>query len=361
MRKLLPVLVPLINPNESDASLITLAVIEGQQVETGALLAVFETTKTTADLTAERAGYVLGLDFKEGELVHAGDRFCYLSDIPDAALPVEEESPAAPARTALDQEGLRITQPALAMIQELGVSLNQLPQDTLITEKLIRELFSPAAKKIDPTALAIYGGGGHAKSLIELIQAEGKYHVAGILDDHLTPGSKMFGMPVLGGGEALLRLKMQGIGMVINAVGGIGDIVPRLRIYEKIKAAGLTIPNLVHPRAYVEKSARLVGGEQIFFNAYVGSDVLVGFGCIVNTGAILSHDCILGEYVNISPGAILAGAVQVGERCLVGMGVTINLGVKIGNGARIGNSAVIKADVPENGIVRAGAIWPAHE
>jgi len=40
------------------------------------------------------------------------------------------------------------------------------------------------------------------------------------------------------------------------------------------------------------------------------------------------------------------------------MGATINLGVSIGAGARVGNSAVVKADVPENGIVRAGAIWP---
>jgi acetyltransferase-like isoleucine patch superfamily enzyme len=43
------------------------------------------------------------------------------------------------------------------------------------------------------------------------------------------------------------------------------------------------------------------------------------------------------------------------------MGVTINLGVKVGAGARIGNSAVVKADVPVNGIVRAGTIWPVPE
>jgi UDP-3-O-[3-hydroxymyristoyl] glucosamine N-acyltransferase len=40
------------------------------------------------------------------------------------------------------------------------------------------------------------------------------------------------------------------------------------------------------------------------------------------------------------------------------MGVTINLGVKIGRGVRIGNSAVVKADVPDGAIIRAGAIWP---
>ena len=82
------------------------------------------------------------------------------------------------------------------------------------------------------------------------------------------------------------------------------------------------------------------------------------FGCIINSGAIVSHDCLLGDYTNLSPGAILAGEVQVGAGALVGMGATLNLRVRIGAGARIGNSAVVKTDVPEKGIVRAGASWP---
>jgi acetyltransferase-like isoleucine patch superfamily enzyme len=40
------------------------------------------------------------------------------------------------------------------------------------------------------------------------------------------------------------------------------------------------------------------------------------------------------------------------------MGATINLQVSIGAGARIGNGATVKSDVPERGMVRAGAIWP---
>jgi sugar O-acyltransferase (sialic acid O-acetyltransferase NeuD family) len=354
MPELIPVLVPLINTNEADAVLVSLAVKEGQWVKTGALLAEFETTKAAADLCAEHAGYVLGLSHQEGDTLRAGEIFCYLSEKADAALPVEE---AAAAKEEAP-EGLRITQPALTLAQEFGISLVQLPRDTLITEKLIRELFLPAAKPINPKALVIYGGGGHAKALIELIDAAGLYQVEGVLDDHLPVGSKLFTVPVLGSGDLLLRLKAQGIGMVVNAVGGIGDITPRLRIYEHIAAAGLKVPSVIHPRAYIEKSARVADGAQVFFNAYIGSDTRTGFGCIINTGAILSHDCVLGDYVNVSPGAILAGAVTVGERTLIGMGVTINLGVKIGSGVRIGNSAVIKADVPDNSIVRAGAIWP---
>ena len=48
-------------------------------------------------------------------------------------------------------------------------------------------------------------------------------------------------------------------------------------------------------------------------HAYVGSEAHVGFGTIINTGAIVSHDCTLGDYANLSPGAILAGEVTVGD------------------------------------------------
>ena len=361
MSALFTVMVPLLNANESDSLLASLSISEGQWIKTGTVMAVFESTKSTFELTAEQDGFVLGLHSHEGDVLRAGERFCYLSEKAGAALPAEPETPSQKPEQDTTPEGLRITQPALALAQELGVDLSQLPQGALITEKTIQAMFSPAVDKLDPTALVIYGGGGHAKSLIELIQAVGKYKVVGILDDHLPVGSQVLEIPVLGGAEVLPRLKTQGCGQCINAVGGIGDITPRLQIYEKIKAAGLTVPSVIHPRAYIEKSAAMAGGQQVFFNAYVGSDVKVGFGCIINTGAILSHDCILGDYVNISPGAILAGAVQVGERTLIGMGVTINLGVKIGNGVRIGNSAVVKSDVPDNGIVRAGGLWPAAD
>ena len=246
------------------------------------------------------------------------------------------------------------------MARQLGIDLAALPTDQLITEGFIRARSKPLEVSGDSNTLIIYGGGGHAKSLIDLIRAEGKYTVAGILDDGIAAGTSVMNVPVLGGGELLPQLHQNGITKAINAVGGIGSITPRLAVYEKLKSAGFTCPTVIHPRAYIEPGAELGDGGQIFFNAYIGSEVKIGFGCIVNTGAIISHDCVLGDYVNISPGAILAGAVTVNARSLVGMGVTINLHVSVGADARVGNSAVVKADVPQNGIVRAGTIWPAE-
>jgi sugar O-acyltransferase (sialic acid O-acetyltransferase NeuD family) len=235
-----------------------------------------------------------------------------------------------------------------------------------VTESDVRELlaketgpdFIPSKTEFDPTAILIYGGGGHGKSLIDLLRALGVYRIAGLVDDGLEPGEIILGVPVLGGADILPELRSRGVRMAVNAVGGIGDVAVRVKVFQRLAEAGYTCPAVAHPSALIEPSAALSAGVQVFPLAYVGSDARIGFGTIVNTGSILSHDCILGDYVNISPGAILAGAVQVGSGALIGMGVTINLEVRIGGGARIGNGATVKADVPEKGIVRAGAIWP---
>ncbi|HVN54455.1 MAG TPA: NeuD/PglB/VioB family sugar acetyltransferase [Anaerolineaceae bacterium] len=362
----LPVRVPLLNPNEAEASLVALEVKEKQRVSRGDLLAVLETTKSTGELNAETDGYVAGLRARVGDVLHAGEVLCYLASSPEAEAPQPETPVDGPAVQNADVPGgLRITRPALALAQSAGLDLGRLPHGPLVTEKMVRQLLAPqeapvetGSPEFDPGRLVIYGGGGHGKSLIDLIRALGTYRIEGVVDDGIPAEESILSVPVLGGGECLPGLVSRGVRLAVNAVGGIGNIASRIKVFERLAQAGLACPTVVHPTALVEPSAVLAAGVQIFPHAYVGSSSQVGFGAIVNTGAIVSHDCSLGEFTNISPGAMLAGAVTVGERALIGMGVTINLEVKIGAGARVGNGATVKGDVPPGGVVRAGAIWP---
>jgi len=261
---------------------------------------------------------------------------------------------------------LRITQPALALARQHGIDLRRFSKEHLVTEKMVQDVLQlqppsqPALPQIQFTStdIVVYGGGGHGKSIIELVRSLGTYSVSGIVDDSITPGEKILEVPVLGGGDILPALKANGLSLAANAVGGIGNVPLRVRIFQRIAENGLICPELVHPSAKVERSARLSTGTQVMPLAYIGSEATIGFGVIVNTGAIVSHDCVLEDYVNISPGAILAGNVYVGREALIGMGVTVNLQVRIGHGARIGNGATIKAEVPDQGVVRAGSVWP---
>lgn len=362
--------IPLINPNEPEALVSAVHVKEGQQVSSGDLLCTLETTKSANDLESEADGFIAAVQFEPGQTARAGDLFCYLAPAPGWTPPAASRATNPADATAAGElpPGLRITQPAMALAQSAGLDLNSLPTGPLVTEKMIRARLeepllaadsTPLQGDFDPTAIVVYGGGGHGKALIDLLRVLGTYRIAGVIDDGLPDGSTVMGLPVLGGAERLAELYAQGIRLAVNAVGGIGRVDIRSKVFQKLAEAGFTCPTVIHPTAFVEASATLAAGVQVMPNAYVGSETQVGFGSLVNTGAIVSHDCRIGALANLSPGAILAGEVHVGNGCLIGMGANINLQVKIGAGARIGNGAVVKTDVPAHGIVRAGTIWPA--
>jgi sugar O-acyltransferase (sialic acid O-acetyltransferase NeuD family) len=352
--------IPLLNANERDAQLVDLNVQNGQAVKAGDVLYTLETTKSTAEVTAEEDGFIAGIQVGEGTQVSAGDLFGYLADSKDW-------KPATKAATESGNEigpaGLRITAPARALAEAEGIDLASLPVGPLVTEAMVRAQFPkadlPEPERLDDQNVVIYGGGGHGKSLIELVKAAGQYEVIGVIDDGLKPGEMILGIPVLGGGGKLAELYSEGIHLAVNAVGGIGDVRTRIKVFERIEGARFSNPSMAHPTAFIEASASLADGTQVFPFAYVGSDVRTGFGSIINTSAVVSHDCSLGAYVNIAPGAILAGGVQVGAGSLVGMGATVNLSVRVGEGCIVGNGATVKAEVPDGTMVRAGSIWPA--
>jgi sugar O-acyltransferase (sialic acid O-acetyltransferase NeuD family) len=362
-----PVIIPLLNPNESEVLLTALHIQEAQRVSQGDLLATLETTKSTAEIQAEASGFIVGLNWTEGQTIQSGEVLCYISENVDWSPPQAEIGHSRLDRSEIKPPtGVRITQPALDLARLLGIDLDRLPAGQLITESMVRDFMIPSESlhatlsedEFDPSAIIVYGGGGHGKTLIDLLRTLRVFRIIGILDDGIEAGQSIMGVPVLGGGEKLGDIHSQGVRQAVNAVGGIGDISIRMKVFQRLKESGFICPAVVHPRATIEPSASIAAGVQIFAHAYIGCEAQVSFGCIVNTAAVVSHDCILGEYANISPGALLAGEVEIGPQVLIGMGATINLQVKVGAGARIGNGATVKEDVPTRGIVRAGTIWP---
>lgn len=369
----IPVLIPLLNPNEPEANLISLRISEGQHVFAGEVLCTLETTKSAADVVAEGDGYVSSLKFSIGQIVRAGEVLCFLADSPPLIQPdrssTKDTSTTDPNKPKIPV-GLRITQPALDLAERVNFDLEQLPIGPLVTESVLstimqknieNSVFPTVNSEFDPQALVIYGGGGHGKMLIDLVRALGLYHIVGIVDDGLNTGEKVMGIPVIGNSDVLPDLRSKGVKLALNAVGGIGDVGVRLKVFKTLAETGFVCPAIIHPSAVVEPSADISPAVQIFANAYIGSQVQIGYGVIVNTGVIISHDCKLEDYAIISPGAILAGEVTVGKGALIGMAANVNLRASIGDKARVGNGSTVKTDVPKAAIVRAGSVWPSSD
>jgi len=85
--------------------------------------------------------------------------------------------------------------------------------------------------------------------------------------------------------------------------------------------------------------------------ACINADAHIGVGVIVNTGAVVEHDCVLGEFAHLAPNATLGGWVQVGDQAMVGLGAAVLPGVRIGARAVVGAGSVVLVDVPAGATV----------
>ena len=86
-------------------------------------------------------------------------------------------------------------------------------------------------------------------------------------------------------------------------------------------------------------------------NATLNPLVEIGQGVICNTSTSIDHECIIGDFSHIAPGAVLCGNVIVGRSSFVGANSVIKQGIRIGNNVIIGAGTVVVKDIPDNATV----------
>ena len=197
--------------------------------------------------------------------------------------------------------------------------------------------------------LILVGGGGHALVVHDAASALG-FNVVGVHDDDAA--CNLFARlrtPTLGGPARII-----GFGDAAWII-AFGSLALRRTVIDRLAtltaSARDNLVNIIHPKAHVSTSATL--GTRSPAGVFVGplacvhSFANVGPHCIINTGAIVEHECDLEENVHIAPNATLGGNVFVGADTLVGLGAVVLPGVKIGRGCVIGAGALVRRDVKD--------------
>lgn len=185
----------------------------------------------------------------------------------------------------------------------------------------------------------IYGAGGHAKVIIEILEAQ-EVRVKGVFDDNPN-GDQLLGYPLFKG----CRLDLLEEDRLIIA---IGDNGARQCVVERL---GLSVDNFgtaVHPDAILSKRAKIGKGTVVMQGAVINSCTCIGVHSIVNTGATIDHDGVIGNFCHISPHATLCGAVTVGDSTQIGAGSVVIPGVHVGSHSLIGAGSVVVTDIPDN-------------
>lgn len=192
-----------------------------------------------------------------------------------------------------------------------------------------------------PKAIII-GAGGHAKVVIDLFRAEGRYELAGLVDAG-DRGALVNGAPIIGGDDDLPRLRAEGI---THAHVAIGNNRVRLKLARALEEMGYTLANAVSPAATLSPSVILGRGVAIMAGAVVNAESRLDDACILNTRASLDHDGHIGEGAHVAPGCALAGNVAIGRLAFLGVGTSVIPGIVIGEETVIGAGASVVRSIP---------------
>jgi sugar O-acyltransferase (sialic acid O-acetyltransferase NeuD family) len=161
----------------------------------------------------------------------------------------------------------------------------------------------------------IYGSREFARTVSELVEDCG-HSVAGFIDDFST-GPHILG--TLAQVQRSHKASEYGIAFAV----GYNDLAARWQAWQRLRAAGYPAPALIHPRAYVAKSAQVGDGAMIMAGSLVDVRAKVGDIVVAWPGSCISHDCVVGDNSFISPNATLCGYVDLGAHCFVGAGAAI--------------------------------------
>lgn len=197
-------------------------------------------------------------------------------------------------------------------------------------------------------SLILIGGGGHCKSVIEVAESVG-YEIKGILDMPDEVGKEVLpGHKVIGTDDEIPQY-VEECDFIIT-VGFIKNPALRIKLYNKVKAAGGRLATIIASTAHVSKYAELGEGTVIMHHAFVNAGAKIGDNCIINTFVNIEHDAEVGNQCHISTGTMVNGECKIGENCFIGSQSVCANCIEIASDIIVGAGSVVRKSIRVKGI-----------
>jgi len=189
--------------------------------------------------------------------------------------------------------------------------------------------------------IILIGGGGHCKSVIDVIEEEKQFEICGIVDKPENIGSYVLGYEVIAADDDLQKLANR-FKYALVTVGQIKSPDLRIKLFNLASKAGFSLPSIISPKAYVSKHSSIANGVVVMHHAIVNANTTIGDNCIINSKALIEHDCEVAEHCHISTNATINGGSKVGPRSFVGSNVTTKESIIIEEKSFIKAGSIVK-------------------
>ena len=135
----------------------------------------------------------------------------------------------------------------------------------------------------------LYGNGGHARVVHDLIQKLGGKVMA--IFDH----ENIYNPSIFSDAEMVICI-------------GNNEIRKKIAIEVRHKFA-----TLIHPNATLANNVKIDEGSVIFANAVLQTNVIIGKHVIVNASATIDHDVNIGNFASIYPNSYIGSGARITE------------------------------------------------
>ncbi|WP_286263320.1 acetyltransferase [Thalassotalea atypica] len=192
--------------------------------------------------------------------------------------------------------------------------------------------------------LAIIGAGGHGKVVADCAEKADEYDEIFFIDAIYPNTTQVLHWHIKASSEDWQKY--------INSadfVVAIGNNETRLRLTKELIERNANVVSIIHPSAQVSSYSTIGQGTVIFANAVINCSTELGIANIINTSATVDHDCKIGDGSHVCPGAHIAGGVNLGKHCWVGIASAIIQCVNITNNVTIGAQACVLNNISASG------------
>ncbi len=189
--------------------------------------------------------------------------------------------------------------------------------------------------------IVIIGASGHGKVVANIAKLNGYDEILFLDDDESKKSCGKY--KVIGTSKEITKYRDY------DFIIAIGNNRIREKISDTLGKENIKQTVLIHPSAVIDETAIIKEGTVVMANAVINASVQIGRSYIINTASSMDHDCIINDFVHISPGVHVAGTVTIGRNTWIGIGSTVINNLEICANCIIGAGSTVIKDIKEEG------------
>jgi sugar O-acyltransferase (sialic acid O-acetyltransferase NeuD family) len=201
--------------------------------------------------------------------------------------------------------------------------------------------------------IVVLGGPGDGLSVAEAVHcaaaAGQRVVLAGFLNDAMSRGERLQGVPVLGRLDDWREL--DGDIQFVPAIQKVKDMPRRVQRVERLGIPDERWGIVIHPAAVVSSDVEIGIGSFVLSCATIQPAARIGRFAGVRAGAMLGHHCVIGDHTYVGPNATMCGRSVLHDAAHLGPGAVLMDSRVMGRYSLAGISAAVTRDVPEYEIV----------